>query len=103
MHEYVVEKLNIPKIIHEIIKRMRFGSPEEINDDGYAGIFADKLEMVFGGPNDHTHIADSDTVDTRLPSHEWVVHKGLCYDSETPQGVVNPLDLPFFKRKGLTY
>lgn len=32
------------------------------------------------------------------PEHVWLVHEGRHYDSETPEGVDDWRDLPFFQR-----
>ena len=36
--------------------------------------------------------------DLNLYGHVWILYDGRYYDSETPLGVSDPYDLPFFRR-----
>lgn len=91
----------IPEIITRLVAVMGFADPAEINDEGYSWVFSDKLAAALDDLDQPATILDSDQIKRNLPAHEWVVYGGRHYDSETPDGVDDPLDLPFLQRHGL--
>ena len=50
---------------------------------------------IYGYPPNNIDLSKIDDIDY----HEWVFLNGLHYDAETPTGVTNFWDLPFFKRE----
>jgi hypothetical protein len=88
------------EVMARLIEGMGFIDACEVNDCGYSWIFSDKLAAALSALGLTVTIMDSDLINPALPAHEWVAHANRHYDSETPDGVTDPLDLPYFQRGG---
>ena len=72
-------------------------SPWEINNGDCENFALDLIEMV-GGEDWGTESLGNYELWEILPGHVWVYLDGKHYDSECPEGVDTPLELPIFAR-----
>lgn len=79
--------------VQRIVQQMNM-KPREINY-GNCDKFADKLVATLG---QQAAFLETDWDASEVPPHCWVQYRGLHFDAETPYGVIDPLDLPIFKR-----
>jgi hypothetical protein len=74
-----------------LVKRVKM-MPYDINN-GFCEEFAEALSLQLPG---------SYVVSTPLggdyPPHDFVKYRGRYYDAEAPYGVIDPIELPIFKR-----
>lgn len=90
-------------IIHELAAQLMeeygFTTPAEINN-GECGEFADLLMKALGEDSGAQLciVPLSASIEHDLDGHVWVLHSGRHYDSETPDGVTDWRQLPFYKR-----
>jgi hypothetical protein len=70
-------------------------APEAINA-GFCDAFAESVCALVPGA-----VVDGQPMSRRSRrwEHAWVRFAGRCYDAETPEGVVTPDELPFYRRR----
>lgn len=87
-------QVSISAIILQLVKEFG-GNPCDVNA-GDCDLFAEEVRARI--PDAILHETADDSDESQWPYHVFIEYQGRFYDSEAPNGVAKPTDLPIFRR-----